>query len=146
MATKSSHPRKQRKALFNMPLHKREKLVTAPLSSELREKYGIRNLPVVRGDEVRILRGSHAGTQGRVNRVDRKRVRLLIDGVTRERADGTPVFIPIHPSKVEITKLNLKDKKRKEMIERKTGRVITVEKEVELLSPTELPTEQLDQI
>ncbi len=132
MRTRSSQPKKQRKALYNAPLHLREKLVSAPLSRELREKYGVRNLPVVRGDEVRVTRGSYAGMQGKVNRVDRKRIRVLIDGITRERADGTPVFVPIHPSKAEIVKLNLKDKRRKAILERKTGRVITVEEEEEV--------------
>ncbi len=129
MATLSSHPRKQRKALYNMPLHKREKLVTAPLSEELRRKYGVKRLPVRKGDEVKIMRGAYAGMEGKVNRVDRKNIRLYIDGVTREKADGTPVFIPIHPSKVQIIKLDLKDKKRKEMIERKTGKIVTEEEE-----------------
>ena len=135
MYKKSSQPRKQRKRLFNTPLHKKEKLVTTPLSDELRNKYGIRNIPVIKGDEVRVLRGAYAGKQGKVNRVDRKRIRVLIDGITRERADGTPVFVPIHPSKIMIVKLNLKDEKRKGIIERKTGKVIVVEEEVEEEKP-----------
>ena len=123
----SKQPRKQRKALYNAPLHIRRKMMTAPLSKELREKYGIRRLPVRKGDEVRILRGSYAGMTGKVNKVDLKKMRIFIDGVTRERSDGTPVFIPIHPSKVEIIKLDLSDPKRKEIIERKRGGKITVE-------------------
>lgn len=125
--TSSKQPRKQRKALYNAPLHVRRKMMTAPLSSELRQKYGIRRLPVRKGDEVRILRGSFAGMTGKVNRVDLRRIRIYIDGVTREKADGTPVFIPIHPSKVEIVKLDLSDPKRKEVLERKKGRVVEEE-------------------
>ncbi len=125
--TVSKQPRKQRKSLYNAPLHIRRKLLTAPLSKELREKYGIKRLPVRKGDEVRIVRGSYAGMEGKVNRVDLKKIRIYIDGVTRERADGTPVFVPIHPSKVEIIKLDLSDKERRKIIERKKGRIVEEE-------------------
>lgn len=122
--TESSQPKRQRKALFNAPLHIRRKMMTAPLSKELREKYGIKRLPVRKGDVVRIVRGSYAGMEGKVNRVDLRKMRIYIDGVTRERMDGTPVFVPIHPSKVEIIKLDLSDKERKKVIERKKGKVV----------------------
>ncbi len=121
--TKSRQPRKQRKALYNAPLHLRRKLMTAPLSKELRDKYGIKRIPVRKGDEVRIVRGSYSGMTGKVNRVDLAKMRIYIDGVTREKADGTPVFVPIHPSKVEIIKLDLSDTRRKEVIERRKGTV-----------------------
>ncbi len=117
--TSSKQPRKQRKAFFNAPLHKRQKLVSAPLSPELRQKYGIRSLPVRKGDVVRIMRGDWAGHEGKVVRVDLKRMRIFVEGVTIKRADGTPRFYPIHPSNVMIVKLDLSDKRRQEIIERK---------------------------
>ncbi len=129
--TISDQPRKQRKALYNAPLHLRRKLLTAPLSKELREKYGVKRLPVRKGDEVRIVRGAYAGMEGKVNRVDLRKVRIYIDGVTRERSDGTPVFIPIHPSKVEIIKLDLSDEERRKIIERRKGRIVEEAEEVE---------------
>ncbi|HID17194.1 TPA: 50S ribosomal protein L24, partial [Candidatus Bathyarchaeota archaeon] len=46
MRIKSSKPSKQRKAFYNAPAHLRRKLVSAPLSKELREKYGVRAIPV----------------------------------------------------------------------------------------------------
>ncbi len=117
--TSSRQPRKQRKALFNAPLHKRQKLMSAPLSPELREKYGIRNLPVRKGDTVRVMRGTWAGHEGKVVRVDLKRMRIYIDGVTIRKADGTPRFYPIHPSKVMIISLDTSDKRRMAIIERR---------------------------
>ncbi len=117
--TRSKQPRKQRKALFNAPLHKRQKLMSAPLSPELREKYGIRNLPVRKGDTVRVMRGTWAGHEGKVVRVDLKRMRIYIDGVTVRKADGTPKFYPIHPSKVMIISLDTSDKRRMAIIERR---------------------------
>lgn len=117
--TRSRQPRKQRKALFNAPLHKRQKLVSAPLSPELREKYGVRSLPVRKGDTVRVLRGTWAGHEGKVVRVDLRRARIYIDGITVRKADGTPRFYPVHPSKVMIISLDTGDKRRMTIIERR---------------------------
>ncbi len=119
--SESRQPRKQRKAYFNAPLHARQKLLSAPLSPELREKYGVKRLPVRKGDKVRIMRGDFKGKEGTVARVDLKRLALFIDGVTIEKADKTPVFRPIHPSNVMIVQLNLSDKRRRELIERRKG-------------------------
>ncbi len=120
-APKSHKPNKQRKFLANAPLHVRAKIMSAHLSPELREKYGRRSLPIRKGDRVRIMRGEHRGFEGEVIGVNRERYRIAIKGLTRKKADGTEVPIPIHPSKVMIVKLNLDDKKRVAMLERKSS-------------------------
>jgi large subunit ribosomal protein L24 len=122
MAVTASHkPGKQRKALAEMPLHLRGKLLTARLSDELREKYGVKRLPVRKGDTVLVMRGDFQGAEGKVVKVDLKRVRIFIEGVQKKKADGTPVYVPIHPSKVMITKLDLSDKLRLKIVERRRG-------------------------
>ncbi|MDW8023143.1 MAG: 50S ribosomal protein L24 [Nitrososphaerota archaeon] len=115
----TSKPSKQRKMLFQAPDHKRYKHFAAPLSPELRKSYGARSLPVRSGDLVRIMRGDRKGFEGKVSRVDRKKYRIYIEGLTREKVDGTTIFIPVHPSKVMITKLNLDDKWRRKILERR---------------------------
>jgi large subunit ribosomal protein L24 len=117
----SSKPSVQRKALYNMPLHLRHKLFNAKLSKELAEKYGVKRLPVRVGDVVRIMRGDFAGHEGKVVNVDLKRVRIFVEGAQIKRSDGTPVYYPIHPSKVMIVKLDLSDKYRLKIIERRKG-------------------------
>ncbi len=119
--TASRQPRKQRKALYNAPLHVRQKLMGAPLSPELREKYGVRTLPVRKGDKVKIMRGDFKGHVGKVVKVDLTRLRIYIEGVTIKRSDGTPVFRPIHPSNVMIVELDLSDERRRKIIERKAA-------------------------
>ncbi len=114
----SKQPRKQRKALFRAPLHRRQKLVSAHLSEKLRKEYERRSLPVRRGDTVRVLRGDFRGHEGVVERVDLKRMRIFITGVTVQRSDGSERLYPVHPSNVEIVKLELKDEERKEILER----------------------------
>jgi len=129
----SSQPRKQRLALYNMPLHLRHKLFNAPLSPELRKEYGIKRLPVRKGDVVRVMRGDWAGHEGKVVEADLKRGRIFVEGVTIKKADGTPVFYPIHPSKVMIIKLDLSDKRRREIIERRRKALKTVKEEREVV-------------
>jgi len=119
--TRSKKPSKQRKALYNAPLHLRHKFMTAKLSDELAEKYGVKRLPVRKGDTVKILRGDWRGHEGKVVEVDLKRGRIFVEGVQVKKADGTLVYYPIHPSKVIITKLDLSDKYRMRIIERRKG-------------------------
>ncbi len=113
------NPGKQRKRLFNAPAHIRHKLMSAPLSHELTASRGAKTLPVRKGDTILIKRGDNKGFEGKVSRVDLKAFRIYIEGLTREKVDGTNIFLPIHPSKVEIRNLNLDDKWRKNILERK---------------------------
>jgi large subunit ribosomal protein L24 len=119
MQLKVKNPRKQRKRLFNAPAHIRHKLMAAPLTKELAEKQGVKTLPVRKGDTIRIQRGDNKGFEGKISRVDRQNYRIYIEGLTREKVDGTNIFLPVHPSKVMIKNLSLNDKKRKAVIERK---------------------------
>ena len=112
MATTSSQPRKQRKAQAHAPLHERGKALSAPLSPELREAHKRKHLRVVKGDTVKVLRGDQKGDEGVVDEVDVKHTRLLVHGISITKADNTEVPRPVHPSKVRITKLNLKDRLR----------------------------------
>jgi large subunit ribosomal protein L24 len=113
------NPRKQRKRLYNAPAHLRHKLMAAPLSPELAASKRVKALPVRKGDTVRVVRGDHLGFEGKINRVDLKRYRIFLEGLTREKVDGTNIFVSLHPSKVIIKNLKLDDKWRKAVVERK---------------------------
>jgi len=93
--------------------------MSAPLAPELVSSKGAKTLPVRKGDTVRVVRGDHAGFEGKVNRVDLKRFRIFLEGLTREKVDGTNIFVSVHPSKVMIKNLKLDDKWRKAIVERK---------------------------
>ncbi len=121
MKLDTKQPRKQRKFLHNAPLHLRSKMMAATLSENLREKYGVRNLPVRVGDKVRVMRGDFKGKEGKVMEIDLKRYRIHIEGVTQKKTDGTEVFYPVHPSNVMIVELNLDDEKREKIIKRRAG-------------------------
>ena len=106
--------------MSNLPIHIKRKQASAPLSPELHEEYKIRSIHVREGDTVTISRGNFAGVEGKVTKVNYKKVSLNIDGVTREKTDGTAIPIPIHPSKVIVKTLNLDDKRRKEILQRRS--------------------------
>ena len=116
-------PTKQRKLLYQAPDHIRYKHFAAALSSKLKAAQGFNALPVRSGDTVKIMRGDHKGFEGKITRVDRQKYRIFVEGLTSEKVDGTAVFVPIHPSKVMITNLNLEDKWRKAILERKKTRL-----------------------
>jgi large subunit ribosomal protein L24 len=121
-------PTKQRRMLYQAPDHIRYKLFAAPLSPELKTSHKVKTVPVRSGDTVRILRGDHKGFEGKITRVDRRKYRVYVEGLTRETVDGTSIFVPVHPSKIMITNLNLDDKFRKEILERKKEARKKVEK------------------
>lgn len=75
-------------------------------------------MPVVKGDKVKILRGSNKGKEGKVLEVYRKKWVIHIEGVTKEKVNGSSAKVGIDASKVEITDLKL-NKDRKEILERK---------------------------
>jgi large subunit ribosomal protein L24 len=95
--------------------------LSAQLSHELSNTYRVRSIDVRKGDTVLITRGEFKGIEGKVIRVERSKGFVYIEGVTRERADGSIVQVPIHASKVSIRQLMLDDKRRKEILERRAA-------------------------
>ncbi|HIE34024.1 MAG TPA: 50S ribosomal protein L24 [Candidatus Altiarchaeales archaeon] len=114
----SKKPRKQRKWRLNAPMHRRRKMICSPLTKELREKYNRRNIPVRKGDRVKILRGEFRGTTGEVTRVSLRDYKIYIDGITAKKADGTGIERSVDPSNVMITEIFMEDKGRRAMLER----------------------------
>ena len=135
---RTTQPRKQRKLLYQAPSHVRHKSLSSPLSPSLKASHKVNSIPVRRGDTVRVIRGDRKGTEGKVTRVDQKTYRIFIEGITREKVDGTATPIPIHPSKVMITGLNLDDKWRKESLKAEA----VAEKAEKVEKPEEKPVEE----
>lgn len=51
----TSSRRKNRKRHFNAPSHIRRKIMSSPLSKELRQKYNVRSMPIRKDDEVQVM-------------------------------------------------------------------------------------------
>jgi large subunit ribosomal protein L24 len=119
LKTKTKQARKQRKYLATAPLHIKQKLVHAHLSKELREKHNKRSLGLKKGDKVKIMRGQFKKISGNVEKIDLKKGKAIVTGIEMTKKDGSKVNYPLNVSNLMITELNLEDKKRKNILERK---------------------------
>ncbi|KAL1114988.1 hypothetical protein AAG570_007811 [Ranatra chinensis] len=126
----TSSRRKNRKRHFTAPSHVRRRLMSAPLSKELKQKYNVRTMPVRKDDEVQVVRGHYKGQQvGKIVQVYRKKFVIFIERIQREKANGASVYVGIHPSKVIIVKLKI-DKDRKAILDRRgKGRAMALGKD-----------------
>jgi large subunit ribosomal protein L24 len=119
MVVKSKQARKQRKDLFNLSLHKKRKQMSAHLSKELRKKHKKRSIPLRTGDTIKIVTGEYKGKTGKVNKVNLTKRKIKVEKILRKKVDGTEKEVWVIPSNVIITELNLEDKERKKVLERK---------------------------
>jgi large subunit ribosomal protein L24 len=117
---KTIQPRKQRKERYTAELHKQQKFMHVHLSKDLREKYGTRNVQLKKGDTINVVRGQFKRKQGVVEKIDLKRGLIFVTGIDTIKIDGTKSLYPLKPSKLIIISLDIKDKKRKASIERKS--------------------------
>lgn len=115
----SKQPRKQRKFRYQAPLHIRHKMMSVTLSPELREEYKKRSLPARKGDTVKVMRGDFKDHEGKIEKVDLKHYRVMIEGISVQKPDGNQIYHPVHPSNLMIVELEMDDDERNEIIERK---------------------------
>ena len=101
-----------------VPKHLTERKLRSPLSHALREKFGRRNLRVIAGDTIKVIRGEYSGIEGKVEKVNMKRGSLAIEGIQREKVRGGNVKVEINSTNVVITDLDLDDKYRQALIQR----------------------------
>ncbi|MBU0957446.1 MAG: 50S ribosomal protein L24 [Nanoarchaeota archaeon] len=115
----SKQPRKQRKFRANAPIHIARKFMAANLSKDLRKKHERRSFPIKKGDTVKIMRGKFTKKTGKIASVSIKRQRVSIEGMQSKKLDGTSVNVWFNPSNLQITDINLDDKKRLNSINKK---------------------------
>ncbi|MFH1174681.1 MAG: 50S ribosomal protein L24 [archaeon] len=108
----SNRPRKQRNYRNNAPLHIRGSFLHAPLSKDLKKKYKKNAVRVRREDKVKIIKGTYAGKEGKIERINTKRGLLYLTKVDVQKKDGSKALVPLRPASVVITELYLDDKKR----------------------------------
>jgi large subunit ribosomal protein L24 len=108
----SKQPRKQRKYVYNAPLHIQRNFLSSHLSKELRQKHNIRAITIRKGDKIKVMRGQHKNKVGKVERVKTKDCKVYVTGIDLAKKEGTKILQPLHPSNLLITELDLSDKKR----------------------------------
>jgi len=103
--------------LIHIPKHRRDKLVGAVLEDSLRTQYGRKNIRVIKGDSVRIMRGEYKGVEGKVEKINTEKATFHIEGIQREKIRGGQVKVPIHSSNVMVISLNLDDNYRSKKLQ-----------------------------
>jgi large subunit ribosomal protein L24 len=98
--------------MLRTPKHIRDAMIHSTLADNLREEHGRRSIRVIKGDNVRVMRGEYNGIEGKIEKVNTQRGTLAIEGIQREKVRGGNVKVQIHASNVKIIGLNLDDKKR----------------------------------
>lgn len=108
-------------AHFTAPSSERRKLMSSTLSKELSAVLGIKSLPILKGDKVRVMRGGkvYKGTEGTVEAVYRKKWAVHLDSAKREKKNGQTVNIPFAASNLAIVSLGELHADRKALIEKK---------------------------
>ncbi|HTP53607.1 MAG TPA: 50S ribosomal protein L24 [Thermoplasmata archaeon] len=109
MRSSPHSPRRQRRALYTADTFERRKRMTVPLSRQLRTRFKTRSAPVRKGDTVRVRSGSYKGREERVAKVDRRGYSVTLDNVTLKTAGEKLKPLPLRPSHLVITRLNLAD-------------------------------------
>merc|ERR1711934_1300721 len=96
----SSDRSKSRKRHFSAPSHIRRRLMSAPLSKELRTKYGVRSMPLRKDDEVQVARGHYKGQQvGKIVQCYRKKFRVYIERIRGRRPMAPPSTLESTPAR-----------------------------------------------
>ncbi len=115
----SKQTRKQRKYLANAPLHLRKRIISSQLSGDLKKKYNRRSIPLRKGDKVTITTGNFKGKSGKIELINLKTGKVIIEGIQRSKRDGSKVNVRIESSNLKVLELNLEDKKRVSRLENK---------------------------
>ena len=115
--------------------------VKVTLEKDLRKKLGIRQFPIIKGDVVKVVKGTRRGEGGKISSVDHRHSTVIIEGLNIAKADGKEKEFPINPEKIEITKLDLSMEERVERI-RKMAALKHVEVNQEELEQFSAKTEE----
>ncbi len=121
MIPKTKQARKQRKRLYNLPLHKKHGLLAVTLSKPLRAKFKRRALEVKKGDKVKLIKGTDKGVEGQVMKVDVSETKIYVDKLVLKKRDGTEVLRAIRPANLMIMDIDIRDKRRQDVLARKVG-------------------------
>ena len=116
---KSKNPKKQRKYRANSPVHIKNKFLSIHLDKNLRKKYVCRSLRVRIGDKIKVLRGNFKGQEVKVDSINVTTSKKYSSKLTITKKDKSTTQAPLEPSNLLIVDLNLDDKRRLKVLERK---------------------------
>ena len=105
--------------IYRAPYAVRSKQLSAPLSKELRKKYGKRSLRLTIDDSVKIIRGEYKGIDGKITKISVAKGSIAVEGIKKEKLKGEKIDIYIPTSNILLTGINTDDHWRKSKLEGK---------------------------
>ena len=105
--------------IYRASLTTRSNQLGTTLSKDLRKKYGKRNVRIVEGDGVKVIRGEYKDVDGKVASVSVEQNSVAIEGIKKEKGQGDKFDVLIHTSNLMITSLNTSDSWRMSKLEGK---------------------------
>ena len=105
--------------IYRAAFNTRSNQLKSQLSEELKKKYSKKNIRVVKGDNVKIVRGEFAGIDGKISQVSIEKNSVAVEGIKKEKAKGDKFDVYIHTSNILVTGLNTDDKWRTSKLEGK---------------------------
>jgi large subunit ribosomal protein L24 len=95
------------------------KQICAPISKDLRKKYSRRSVRIMTDDTVKVVRGEYKGLTGKVTKISTETSGVAIEGNKKEKLKGEKIDVYIHSTNMIITSLNIDDKWRLKILEKK---------------------------
>ena len=112
-------PTKMRNSqIYRATFNTRSKQISSQLSDDLRKKYSRKNIRVVEGDSVKIVRGEFKGLDGKIAKVSTENNNVAIEGIKKEKTKGDKFDVFVHTSNLLVTSLNTDDKLRVAKLEK----------------------------
>lgn len=98
----SSKRRTQRRNAAQKPLHQSRKTLSAPLSRELRKKFGTRSATATKGAKIKVLVGRFRGVSGKVLSANSRRGTITVENAVVKKQGGREKPVAIRASNVVI--------------------------------------------
>jgi len=95
------------------------KQICASISKDLRKKYSRRSIRIMTDDTVKVMRGEYKGLTGKVTKISTETSGVAIEGNKKEKLKGEKIDVYIHSTNMIITSLNIDDKWRLKILEKK---------------------------
>lgn len=109
---KSSKSNKQRLYHYKKALHRKQQDLAGNANKKLRQQLGVRSIALRKGDTVKVARGTKKGTSGKITAVDYQKGVIFIDKLSRKKASGEEIPMPVHASKTLVVEIDKSDAKR----------------------------------
>lgn len=122
-------PDSERKKRYHAKLHKKRDFLHVHISKELRKsmKSKTRSVLARKGDNVKVMRGSFKGKNGKISSIATLRCKIFIEGFNRKTLRGKEVPVPFEPSNLLLVGVEMSQSRKELFQEVKETKEVTKE-------------------